>query len=315
MTQGFLYVLTNPAMPGLIKVGKTTRLPNERVSELSSATGVPSPFLLVYEQPVSNCHDAEAWVHRQLELVGRRHSKNREFFEAPLHVVVKAVFDSSSISFASSLVTPLKPDPGQDGLDQGEIALYLYAQACLEQRGDANNLPNPGRALALYQEAARLGHSGAVSVVLEIAVKRRDWDGALEMCGRIIDAGDWTAEVTRAYIFEQAGHRHLAEERMIVFFQTVSERLERQELPQSVRSFAGAEALAYVETVADDKSKAYLSKIQFSPVAPLVIEAIDTQLTELEKVLKGPSPAHDDRIKRNRLLRFRRKAEMLLAGL
>ncbi len=315
MTQGFLYVLTNPAMPGLIKVGKTTRVPSERVSELSSATGVPSPFLLVYEQPVSNCHEAEAWVHRQLESVGRRHSRNREFFDAPLHVVVKAVFDSSTIAFSSPSVASSELDATQDGFDPGVIAADLYAQARLVERGDAHNLPSPDKALTLYQEAARLGHAGAMSEVLGISVKCGDWNCALEMCGRIIEAGDWTEEVTRAYIFERAGYRHLAEERMAVFFQTVGERLEQQDLPPNVRAFAGAEALAYVEAVADDKSKAYLSELQFSCVAPLVIETIDLQLAELEKVLQGTSPSHDDRIKRNRLLRFRRKAEMLLAGL
>ena len=38
-----VYVLTNPAMPGMVKIGKTDRDPQTRMKELYS-TGVPNPF-------------------------------------------------------------------------------------------------------------------------------------------------------------------------------------------------------------------------------------------------------------------------------
>ncbi len=41
---GIVYLLTNPAMPGIVKIGKTTRDdPAVRMNELYS-TGVPVPF-------------------------------------------------------------------------------------------------------------------------------------------------------------------------------------------------------------------------------------------------------------------------------
>ena len=41
---GIVYVLTNPAMPGLVKIGKTSRSEvDARLGELYS-TGVPVPF-------------------------------------------------------------------------------------------------------------------------------------------------------------------------------------------------------------------------------------------------------------------------------
>ncbi len=42
-----VYVLTNPTMPGLIKIGRTTNL-EQRVKSLSSDTGVPLPFEVFY---------------------------------------------------------------------------------------------------------------------------------------------------------------------------------------------------------------------------------------------------------------------------
>ena len=47
MAEGIVYVLTNPAMTGIVKIGKTTRGMSARLSELYS-TGVPLPFECAY---------------------------------------------------------------------------------------------------------------------------------------------------------------------------------------------------------------------------------------------------------------------------
>lgn len=45
---GYVYILSNPSMPGLLKIGMTRFDPTRRVQELSSATGVPTQFQLIY---------------------------------------------------------------------------------------------------------------------------------------------------------------------------------------------------------------------------------------------------------------------------
>lgn len=60
---GYIYVLINPSMDGLVKIGKTTRDPSGRAKELSGATGVPSPFLLAYETLIGDCSAAEEFVY------------------------------------------------------------------------------------------------------------------------------------------------------------------------------------------------------------------------------------------------------------
>lgn len=80
---GHVYLLINTAMPGMLKVGKTTRPPETRVMELSGATGVPVPFELLFYVAVSDAHAAERFVHTKLEELGARVSDNREFFSAP----------------------------------------------------------------------------------------------------------------------------------------------------------------------------------------------------------------------------------------
>ena len=88
---GTIYVLANPAIPGLVKVGKTTRSVDARIKELSSATGVPSEFMLIYEQTFLDVDNAESQIHVILESRGYRHASNREFFNAKPSDVIKLI--------------------------------------------------------------------------------------------------------------------------------------------------------------------------------------------------------------------------------
>jgi hypothetical protein len=54
-----VYVLTNEAMPGLVKIGRTTDGVEARISQLSVATGVPLPFECYYAAEVPDM-DREA---------------------------------------------------------------------------------------------------------------------------------------------------------------------------------------------------------------------------------------------------------------
>lgn len=77
MAKGFLYVARNNAMPGLLKIGRTNRVPDARMSELFS-TGVPEPFQIIYYAMTSDAKADEAQVHKVLSRF--RHTQNREFF-------------------------------------------------------------------------------------------------------------------------------------------------------------------------------------------------------------------------------------------
>lgn len=77
---GIVYVLTNSTMPGLVKIGMTTRESiDARMKELYS-TGVPVPFDCVYacEVKVSDCAKIEKALHKAFE--PNRVNANREFF-------------------------------------------------------------------------------------------------------------------------------------------------------------------------------------------------------------------------------------------
>ena len=79
---GCVYILKNPAMPGLIKIGYTTRTAEDRARELyDGALGVPKPFVVAHINDCEEPQKLEAIIHEKLTKY--RINKNREFFEYP----------------------------------------------------------------------------------------------------------------------------------------------------------------------------------------------------------------------------------------
>lgn len=76
--RGYIYIASNKAMPGLVKIGMTTKPPKKRLQELYT-TGVPFPFKLHYECRVKDARNTEQLLHQLLSAY--RVSRKREFFE------------------------------------------------------------------------------------------------------------------------------------------------------------------------------------------------------------------------------------------
>ncbi len=72
-----VYILTNPRMPDLIKIGRTTNL-KARVNTLSSNPSVPVSFKCYYCCKVKDMRDVERRLH--FGLGGHRINPKREFF-------------------------------------------------------------------------------------------------------------------------------------------------------------------------------------------------------------------------------------------
>lgn len=74
----FVYVLSNPSMPGIVKIGFTTTSPQQRIKEINSATGVIEKWNLEWSVECTEAHDLEKKTHEYLKEF--RVSKNREGF-------------------------------------------------------------------------------------------------------------------------------------------------------------------------------------------------------------------------------------------
>ena len=76
--QGVVYVIANPAMPGLVKIGQTTNIITNRMNELNT-TGVPFPFDCLFACEVDDCKLVENSLHKAF--YPNRINPKREFFE------------------------------------------------------------------------------------------------------------------------------------------------------------------------------------------------------------------------------------------
>jgi hypothetical protein len=80
---GHIYILSNPALAGLIKIGHTKRADvNIRAGELSSSTSIPLPFDVEDSWLVENPSQWESRIHARLAFC--RVAKDREFFKIEL---------------------------------------------------------------------------------------------------------------------------------------------------------------------------------------------------------------------------------------
>lgn len=84
--RGWIYVMTNMAMPGLVKVGFSTKDPLTRAKELGG-TGLPHPFQVAYDALIEEPRQVEIGVHREL----KQHREAKEFFKVSVDLAVEAV--------------------------------------------------------------------------------------------------------------------------------------------------------------------------------------------------------------------------------
>src|SRR5699024_4532816 len=95
---GFIYALTNPAMPGFVKIGRSRRLAEDRAKELFK-TGLPMPFDITCRALTSHPERTERRAHDLLNEY--RTHPNREFFEVEpeqaCDAIRHALLDSNGI--------------------------------------------------------------------------------------------------------------------------------------------------------------------------------------------------------------------------
>lgn len=85
----WVYILSNPTTPGLLKIGYTKKLPEERAKQISSATGVALPYKVEWAYQCFNGETVERQVHYKLK--SYRVNNNKEFFQINLEEAKKVI--------------------------------------------------------------------------------------------------------------------------------------------------------------------------------------------------------------------------------
>jgi tetratricopeptide (TPR) repeat protein len=202
-TPGYVYALINQSLPNCVKIGKTTKDPSSRATELSSATGVPTPFCVAYEAYFNDCDAAEEYIHAFFESRGVRLSTNREFFSVSSTVAINAICEAQTrlgAGRSNNTITDIGNKPYEDELlseltISQEESVQEPWESVLEEAenydyGYGDYLEDHDEAIKLYKNAAKLGSSKAHIRLAElIADSQGDMDQGIEWLKRGADRG------------------------------------------------------------------------------------------------------------------------------
>lgn len=154
MSAGFVYIIINPAMRGLVKIGLTERTPKARAKELRG-TGVPDDFVVVYDELVTDCEAVERRLHQRFD--DYRYQPNREFFQIPVREAIRGLMDESD-----GFIVP------RIGANSGvEILPDLKKKYPFYLKPDFHSVKIVHRDGVVYLESVRYRHAGLRDEVVE----------------------------------------------------------------------------------------------------------------------------------------------------
>ncbi|MBZ9752707.1 GIY-YIG nuclease family protein [Deinococcus sp. HMF7604] len=144
---GYVYVLSNESLPGVLKVGMTSRDPFTRAAELTT-TGLPMPFRVEFCLMTERPSALELALHQQF--AAQRVQAGREFFRVSVREVVGAACALADWPTGSSgdvqVIVPHRPSPAV------EYSVVRQSLNVLRAATDASPVP------LSIDGAARLGH-------------------------------------------------------------------------------------------------------------------------------------------------------------
>lgn len=204
MSKGYIYVLANSSMPELVKIGKTTRQPRDRAQELSKVTGVPTPFIVVYEKLVEDPDAVESFVHEVLARKGYKVAENREFFSSPVAEVIDAI-----IQAIDSLKRSNKDANKNVSNINGDVPVHawmgIWKQANDFFYGEEDCLEDASEALKLFKKATKLGCYLAYERIAVIyfhgLVGPVNYNEALKVCKEGVAKGNYVCHIWMARVF------------------------------------------------------------------------------------------------------------------
>jgi len=142
MNAGIIYCLTNPEMPGLVKIGRvedsTADALKRRLQDLYT-TGVPVPFELHYAVVVDEVKQTEKLLHNTF--AHSRENPRREFFRINPEGVVAAMKLTQGQPIA--IDEPLGSSPDAE-ISQVDLAAQQRARQRENKRQSTFSFPNAG---------------------------------------------------------------------------------------------------------------------------------------------------------------------------
>jgi len=104
---GHVYIMLNPAMPGMVKIGRTRDQTKARARQLHS-TGVPRAFVVLWQELVHDSDEVEEKLHERFK--ASRVNPRREFFEIEPQEAIRELMEvARPYRFTLSAQSPRVP--------------------------------------------------------------------------------------------------------------------------------------------------------------------------------------------------------------
>ena len=130
---GWVYLITNEAMPGLVKIGRTVKDPYVRAKELSH-TGSPKKYHVEYAIERNDYVNFEKQLHKYFN----EHRAGKEWFRVDLLEVVKYI-ESTVKPFGEEYESVLCPDElslklrNNKSVDEKVLKLSEEQEQCVKE--------------------------------------------------------------------------------------------------------------------------------------------------------------------------------------
>jgi len=123
---GFIYIMSNPLHPDVVKIGQSSKDPNERRKELGT-TGVLEEFVLEYRALTEDYASLEREIHRHLDSVRVR--ADREFFKISVPEAIEKIREVAGNRIESDKAYYISPEELQTIIDEKQRKTQEEADA------------------------------------------------------------------------------------------------------------------------------------------------------------------------------------------
>lgn len=171
--QGIVYILTNPAIPNMIKIGMTTHEDVKMRMAQIYTTGVPLPFECVYAARVANHEKVEKALH--IAFGPDRVNPKREFFEIEAAQAI-AIIKLMEIEDVTPKVASEKEEVDEVDREAGEA----YAR----KKRPRFNFTEMG--IPVGSELISVANGEKITVLNDRTVNFRDQETSLTKATRVI---------------------------------------------------------------------------------------------------------------------------------
>lgn len=221
--------MINALYSGLVKIGKTTKDPQERAKELSSATGVATPFIVVYKKGFKNCHTAEKLVHSILEEQGYRVNSSREFFNIDI---------TDAINLIMSIPDENHDDCVEDNSSEDNLAEIFYNKAIGYYLGTDDVFQDEDLALEYFEKSASLGKAEAYIKIGDIWNERGNSRQAYNSYKKGVDNGCYICYGKLGEIYNDKDSGFYSKRNAELAYKKFFEYIDKSDVVQSNLDFA-----------------------------------------------------------------------------